>query len=135
MPERLLLAWLLGLVLAFGCAADSSVRAGDGVIAQRLQQIFEGGEPAMARDRAADLGAVVDDHGVVVDIQTRGLTAGDRASFVLPGVRVRHFAPEYERVSASVRDRTALQALAALEPVRRIAPEYGGTTRSGGAAY
>lgn len=133
MHRRLLPAFTVLLLLVTGChaAADQSAKRG-GVVASRLLDVFEpAGSPADARERAAEAGVRTDSHGVLVDIRTRGLDAGDRALFERDGVRVLHFSVKYERVSASVRDEAALRALASIRPVRAIAPEWGAAGQTG----
>jgi len=118
------------LLAAIGCTTPAERAATPVTVSERLLALFPpDADPAAVDARAGEQGLRTDSHGVVVDVQTQGLTAADRAKFDLPGVVIRHFSAAYERVSASVRDRQALMALAGLEPVRRIQPAYGTAPR------
>jgi hypothetical protein len=123
----------LGIVAALlvGCAGSASSGKGTpGVISSNLLQVFSG-ESDLPRilERARRAGIRTDQFGVLVDIQTRGLEPGDRERFQRDGARIRNFSAEYQRVSASIASLPALRELAALEPVRLIAPEYGTVDR------
>lgn len=134
MFHRYLLVCAGALAVSLGCSAGATQagKSGDATIARRLLEVFEGAaDHAELRQRARAAGMQTDDHGVRVDLQTEGLRSDDRARFELDGVRLHHFSVKYERVAASVRDIDALRALAALPPVRVIAPEYGSAERSG----
>lgn len=122
---------LLAVVLATGCVAggDTGKAKTDGKISEKLLTIFDSGDPLAA---AESRGVQTAHDGVLVDVQTEDLRPEDRSRFELDGVRVHHFSAKYERVSASVRDADALQALARIEPVRRLAPEYGRASDDGG---
>ncbi|GEM_PF-2681869 len=129
------------LALTVGCVAGSDAPTGKGkdggVVQQRLLAAFrDAADTAEAVRRAREAGLRTDDHGILVDIQTQGLTSDDRPSFDLEGVAIRHFSIRYERVSASVRDLSALHRLVDIGVVRMIAPEYGARDGSGdGTAY
>ncbi len=134
MTHRILLVCAGALALSLGCSsgATESGKSGDATLAAPLLAVFEGAsDDAEIRRRAREAGVKTDDHGVRVDIQTRGLRPDDRPRFEFDGVRVHHYSVKNERVSVSVRDLAALRALSALAPVRAIAPEYGSAGRSG----
>ena len=134
---RIVWALLIGTLAAgaVGCAgaqsADdttmSGVRREAEVVAPALRAAMAhgGGTAAAFREAAEAAGLPAGAAGVPVDVQTRGLTAADRARFALDGVTVRHFSPGGQRMAAVVRDAQALRALARLPQVRYIAPAYG----------
>ncbi|MDN5869538.1 MAG: hypothetical protein L0H73_02265 [Nitrococcus sp.] len=101
-------------------------------ISRNLAPLLTADNPARFRELAAEQGFSVRPRGVLIDVQTQGLTAADRARFQIKGVTIDHFSVKYQRVSAVVRDPVALRVLAALPVVRYIAPEYGAVDRSTG---
>lgn len=137
MIHRFLILCAAALALTVGCAAGSDAPTGKGksggVVEERLLAVFrDAADTAEAVRLARGAGLRTDDHGVLVDIQTEGLSADDRHRFEFEGVAIRHFSARYERVSASVRDLTALHRLADIGVVRVIATEYGAKDRSRG---
>lgn len=80
------------------------------------------------RAAADQRGFMTTAEGVVLDIQTQGLEPAHREAFDLPGLEVRSFRPEYERVSAVSTGPDAIRAIAGLPFVRRVAPSFGATT-------
>ena len=92
-------------------------------------------DPAAFRSAAAERGFLTTENGVVLDIQTRGLRPGDRDAFELPGVHMRSFHPNDERVSAVAATPAAVRAIARLTFVRIVAPSFGATTKGNSGAY
>lgn len=116
-------------------AEPPDIRANQSVpedISRNLAPLLAAESPAEFRRLAAKRGYSAGPKGVLVDVQTQGLTAADRARFEIEGVTVDAFSVKYQRVSAIVHDAAALRALAALPVVRYIAPAYGAVDRSGG---
>jgi len=130
---------LAGLAVA-GCntheSATSRTDAGlSPAISNNLVALMEIDDPSAFRAAAAERGFVTAETGVVLDVQTVDLADSDRAALDRPGVHVRTFHPQYERISAVARDPAAVRAIAELPFVRVVAPSYGATTNTGGSAY
>lgn len=96
-------------------------------ISSNLAPLLQADTPAEFRKRAASRGYVTSEQGVAVSIRTKGLTAADKANFMIEGVTVRIFSVKYQRVSATVHSADALREIAGLPAVRYIAPRYGAT--------
>ena len=94
-------------------------------IGAQLAVLLDAPDAREFRRRARVHGIPLDAYGVRVDIQTRGLVAGDREQFAIDGLRVRTYSPPHERIAASVRDADSLRALAALGVVRRVEVDHG----------
>lgn len=127
-------------LLAVGCVGASpepgtpGSKGAAGPLSVDLAPLRDAADRAAFRAKARAAGLRVDDFGVRVTLLTRDLSPADRPRFERPGVRVRHFAPNQERVLASVRDAAALDALARIPVVRRIEPERGPAPEAGGDA-
>jgi hypothetical protein len=127
-------------LLAAGCVGaspepgSSSPKGAAGPISVDLAPLRDAADNAAFLEEARAAGLRVDGFGVRVTILTRDLAPADRPRFEHAAVRVRHFAPDLERVLASVRDRRGLDALARIPLVRRIEPERGPAPKPGSGA-
>lgn len=134
-------AFLLLICLAVaGCNAHEPAgsRGADNLaptISNNLAALMNLDDPSAFRAAAAERGFVTVESGVVLDVQTRELADSDRPALDLPGVHVRSFHPQYERINAVARDPAAVRAIAELPFVRVVAPSFGATTNTGGSAY
>lgn len=108
-----------------GSLRDADLPAG---VSDHFAGLMSLDDPAAFRSAAAERGFATSEDGVALDIQTQGLQPDDRAAFALPGLRVRSFHPEYERVGAVAATPAAIRAVAGLSFVRTVAPSFGATT-------
>ncbi len=143
MPERrmtharalpLALLVMVGMTLMSACVSHgdaSATRDTDidvpGSLANDLAPLARAADAASMLARARERELAVQGERVWVDVQTRELAAEDRHRFTIDGVEVRLFSPKYQRVGAAVGTPGALRALAGLDVVRRVDPEYGYT--------
>jgi len=123
------------LLLAFALASACSPAPGErdpalGPLPPGVSSAFEGllhlDAPAF-RQAAAERGFVTTDDGVLIDVQTKGLEAGHRDAFLIDGLVVHGFHPQYERVSAVAVRPSAIIRVAGLPFVRSVVPEFGST--------
>lgn len=134
---RSLAAALIMLLVA--CAPASG--GGEGVrdngaglppgVSRHFSELLALEDPEAFRGAARERGFVTTVDGVVLDIQTEGLDAGDRDALDLPGLRVRGFHPRHERIDAVAATPAAIRAVAALPFVRAVGPSFGATTSGG----
>lgn len=116
-----------------GSLRDADLPAG---VSNHFAGLMSLDDPAAFRTAAAERGLVTTADGVVLDIQTRNLTPADRDAFNLPGLKVRSFRPEYERIDGVARTPEVIRAVAKIPGVRAVMPAAQSTIRnSNDAAY
>lgn len=87
------------------------------------------------RRQALERGFRTEHGGVILDVQTEGMTSANRNAFDRPDLQVRSFRPEYERISVVAMTPEALAAVAALPFVRQVSPAWAPSRDSGDQGY
>lgn len=138
-PRSLAAALIVMLAACAPASGGEGIRdSGAGLppgVSSHFSQLLALEDPDAFRAAARERGFVTTVNGVVLDIQTEALDAGDRDALDLPGLRVRGFHPRHERIDAVAATPAAIRAVAALPFVRAVAPSFGATTSDGSDTY
>jgi len=111
-------------------AADHERSEAGAAISARLADVMDHGAASgdAFRSAAVEAGLRTDGHGVLVDALTRGLQAGDRGRFAVPGASVVSFSAKYQRVTVSAATPAVVRRIAQISVVRRVEAAVGATT-------